>query len=155
MFTQTSSSSRTNLISFIKHGLVVQRLSSTTPYITGHASVGAKSRSSDWTKSIWNIQQKDHHIKSCSNSICSVPLRTFKRDSARTFHRGGQDAGESHDSESTDSLTLHNITHRSLVCVEGPDSVSFLQGLLTSDVTLLDSSRPVQYSMMLNAQVLY
>ena len=44
------------------------------------------------------------------------------------------------------------LEHRSLVRVRGQDASTFLQGLVTADVSNLDEQQS-QYSMLLNAQV--
>ncbi|XP_041351566.1 putative transferase CAF17 homolog, mitochondrial [Gigantopelta aegis] len=144
-----------NLFYFLKHGLIVQRLLGKKPNCSGHAHVSTKPSSVDWIKQGRTIHQNLNDNRSSNNSVCPQPLiRSFHRE---TVINGQEDDGSGGRQTSAEGLTLHNLTHRSLVCVEGPDSVNFLQGLLTNDVNLLGSDRPVQYSMMLNAQgrVLY
>ncbi|XP_046574788.1 putative transferase CAF17 homolog, mitochondrial [Haliotis rubra] len=53
--------------------------------------------------------------------------------------------------------TLHELKSRGLVEMSGRDTVDFLQGIVTSDVTSLGGDVAAQYSMMLNVQgrVLY
>jgi len=54
------------------------------------------------------------------------------------------------------SLHVHRLSDRALIRLEGPDSQDLLQGLVTQDVAMLDTT-PVIYTMMLNLQgrVLY
>ena len=53
------------------------------------------------------------------------------------------------------SLSCQNLKHRSLIQITGIDSVAFLQGLITNDVTCFEkkSSPGVVYAFMLNLQV--
>ena len=46
------------------------------------------------------------------------------------------------------------LLDRSVFAVKGPDNVKFLQGLLTNDIDLLTTQKPILYSLMLNVQVL-
>lgn len=56
-----------------------------------------------------------------------------------------------------EDLSVYRLKSRGLVQVMGPDAMSFLQGLVTSDVTKLGLQTKAQYSMLLNVQgrVLY
>lgn len=57
----------------------------------------------------------------------------------------------------SDVPPIYRLKSRGLVRVKGPDTVAFLQGLVTSDVESLASVMGTQYSMLLNVQgrVLY
>lgn len=58
---------------------------------------------------------------------------------------------------SSKDVPLYRLRSRGIIKIAGKDSVPFLQGLITNDVTLLGPDTPSQYSMMLNKQgrVLY
>ncbi|XP_045187104.2 putative transferase CAF17 homolog, mitochondrial [Mercenaria mercenaria] len=58
---------------------------------------------------------------------------------------------------SPSNAPIYKLKSRGIVRVKGPDTLSFLQGLVTSDVESLGSVMGVQYSMLLNVQgrVLY
>ena len=49
--------------------------------------------------------------------------------------------------------SLHRLKSRGVLELKGPDTVPFLQGLVTNEVTELEERR-VQYNMLLNVQVM-
>ena len=55
-------------------------------------------------------------------------------------------------STATAGLSVHALTDRALIRVEGTDTQSLLQGLVTQDLELLNQT-PAVYAMMLNLQV--
>lgn len=55
-------------------------------------------------------------------------------------------------SGNTPATIIHTLRSRNVIKLEGPDVRPLLQGLVTNDITLLDSCSTM-YTMMLNAQV--
>ena len=49
--------------------------------------------------------------------------------------------------------SLHKLKSRGVLELKGPDTVPFLHGLVTNEVTELEERR-VQYNMLLNVQVM-
>ena len=54
--------------------------------------------------------------------------------------------------QSGTSWSVHRLKSRGILELKGPDTVQFLQGLVTNEVTELED-RKVQFTMLLNAQV--
>lgn len=66
--------------------------------------------------------------------------RRFSEDTAKSPNGPGQ-------------VVCHPLSHRALVKIHGQDTSSFLQGIITNDMRLLeDPGRSVLYSQMLNVQ---
>ncbi|TRZ00498.1 hypothetical protein DNTS_026634 [Danionella cerebrum] len=74
-----------------------------------------------------------YHL-SCPKHVMKIPLRKLYQPSARHF-------------------TCYSLQHRTLLNVSGQDVSSFLQGLITNDMTLLEEdSRGAMYAHILNVQ---
>lgn len=54
---------------------------------------------------------------------------------------------------SSRDVPIYRLKSRGLVRVKGPDTIAFLQGMVTSDVESLGSVMGTQYAMLLNVQV--
>ena len=104
-------------------------------------------------------QLRCNHLVGISTCVKKVIVSSNLHNNNRnlSLKNGKEVTQESQDSNQNGkvlNLQTFCLSKRNLICVSGPDSVNFLQGLITNDMNLFETeNKKALYAMILNVQV--